>query len=331
MKKPSKQPREQGKKEKKHYKVRNWREYNQALVDRGKITFWITEEALNAWYEQEKNLKKKKRGKPKIYSNVAIETALILQQVFRLPLRQTEGFLGSILLRIDGAIKAPDFSTLSLRGKDLSINIHARPFNSEPLHIVIDSTGAKVHGEGEWKVRQHGWSKHRKWKKLHIGVDELTQDILISEVTNNDKTDGEMAESLFAQLPPSTKIDQVSADGAYDKRACYTVFNERNVGRVAIPPQRNAKIWRHGNTKGERLARDENLRRIRIVGRKQWKHEAAYHRRSLAETAMFRLKTIFTDKVQARTEKNQRVQLLLRCKALNLITMLGMPDSYVVV
>lgn len=211
----------------------------------------------------------------------------------------------------------------------MPITMRTRPIRKEPLHIVVDSTGAKVYGEGEWKVRQHGWSKHRTWKKLHIGIDELTQDILLGEITGNDTADCEMLEPLLEQLPASANVEQVSMDGAYDKRMCYETLERMNVARVAIPPQCNAKIWQHGNSKKKRRIRDENLRRIKMGGRKQWKQEINYHRRSLVETAMFRLKTIFTDKVQARTPANQRIQLLLRCKALNRMTALGMPMTYV--
>lgn len=330
MKKPSKQPRKQkagGKKGKKKYKVRNWREYNRALVDRGKVLFWITEEAIKNWEEQQKT---GKRGKPKQFSNTAIETALTLQQVFRLPLRQTEGFLGSILGKLAPVLKSPDHSTLSIRGKSVTIQIRVRSITHEPLHIVTDSTGVKVYGEGEWKVRMHGWSKRRTWRKLHVGIDEKTGDILLGEVTGNDTADCEMLVPLLDQLPAEQTIHQASLDGAYDKRVCYEALRKRGVSRITIPPRHNAKIWQHGNTQGERLARDENLRRIRDVGRKQWKIEADYHRRSLAETGMFRLKTIFGDRVSARTFENQRTQLLIRCKALNRMTTLGMPDSYVV-
>ncbi|MEK7306847.1 MAG: IS5 family transposase, partial [Nitrospirota bacterium] len=326
MKKPSKQPKKQkkgGKKqEKKKYKVRNWKEYNQALVDRGKIFFWITEEAIRNWEEQQKT---GKRGKPRTFSNTAIETALTLQQVFHMPLRTGEGFLASILARVAPDLKAPDHSTLSIRAKTLSLSIRIRPLRDEPLHIVADSTGIKIYGEGEWKVRVHGWSKHRTWRKLHIGVDEKTGEILLGEVTGNDKADSEVFGSLLNQLPPRQPIHQVSADGGYDRRACYEALKERGVSRVAIPPQHNAKIWQHGNTRVERLARDENLRRIRKIGRAQWKIEQNYHRRSLAETGMFRLKTIFGDRVSARTFENQRTQLLIRCRALNWMTTLGMP------
>ena len=331
MEKPSKQSKKQkkgGKKqEKKKYKVRNWKEYNQMLVNRGNVELWVSKEALKAW---EENRRSGKRGKPRLYSNIAIETALIIQQVFHFPLRQTEGFLTSILTKIGSDRTSPDFSTLSIRAETLSVHIRTRALGAESLHIVVDSTGAKVFGEGEWKVRKHGWSKHRTWKKLHIGVDERTGDILLGEVTGNDTADCEIFPALLEQIPEDISVQQVSADGAYDRRICYGALREKGISRIAIPPQRNAKIWRHGNSAGERHARDENLRSIRKLGRKGWKEAIGYHRRSLSETAMFRLKTIFTDKVQARKQANQRIQLLLRCKALNIMTALGMPDSYVV-
>lgn len=326
---PRKSPRKQksvGEK-KKTYKVRNWKEYNEALVNRGRITLWITDETIKKWEERKKT---GKRGKPRTFSAAAVTTALTLRQVLRLPLRQTEGFLASVLLKIGAAVKAPDFTTLCIRSRTLPVAIRVRPIREGSLHIVVDSTGAKVYGEGEWKVRQHGWSRHRRWKKLHIGVDEATGDILLGEVTGNDMTDGETLPSLLAQLPGSVAIAQCSADGAYDKRMCYDALRDRGVSRITIPPRHDAKIWRHANTGADRLARDENLRRIRAIGRASWKRESGYHRRSLAETAMFRLKTIFGDKVQARHPQRQRAELLLRCRALNMMTALGMPDAHVV-
>lgn len=322
-----KRQKSEGKKNK--YRVRNWKEYNQALVDRGRITFWISEEAIKAWNNDEKT---GKRGKPQKFSNIAIETALTLQQVFHLPLRQTEGLLADILITMGVACKAPDYSTLSIRGASLPITVRVRSPREEPLHVVIDSSGVKVYGEGEWKVRQHGWSKRRTWKKLHIGVDEQTGDILVAEATDSNIADCRMLKPLLEQLPALTVINQLSADGAYDRWMCYQALSDHRIPRVTIPPQHNAKIWLHGNTKGKdnRLARDENLRRIRRIGRKQWKIASGYHRRSLAETAMFRFKTTFTDRVSARTAAGQRTQLLLRCRILNQMTMLGMPKSYLV-
>ena len=328
MKKPTTQPkkRKTGRK-KKQYKVRNWKEYNQALVDRGKVLFWITEEAMRMWEEREHT---GKRGKPKQFSNTAIETSLTLSTVFHLPLRGTEGFLASILAKLSPDLKAPDHSTVSIRSKTVSVQIRVRSIRQEALHIVVDSTGAKVYGEGEWKVRMHGWSKRRTWKKLHIGVDEQSGDILIGEVTGNDTADCHMLAPLLDQLPTDTAIDQVSGDGGYDRRVCYDELRKRVVPHITIPPQHNAKIWQNGNSKRERYARDENVRHIRQIGREQWKIITNYHRRSLAETAMFRLKTIFGERISARLFANQRTELLIRCKALNRMTTLGMPKSFLV-
>lgn len=327
MKKPKPpQPHKQKSEgKKKQYKVRNWKEYNEALVNRGRILFWITEEAMQDWLEKQRT---GKRGKPKVFSNTAVQTALTVQQVFHMPLRQTAGFLTSIFGVLGLTLPTPDYTTLCKRTKSLTVTIRVRPIRNEPIHIVVDGTGVKVYGEGEWKIRQHGWSKHRTWKKLHIGVDEENGDILLGEVTGNDTADGDMLATLLDQLPEGTVVNQVSADGAYDQRKCYEALRTRNIRRVAIPPRHGARIWRHGNTHGERHIRDENLRRIRNIGRKGWKVESNYHRRSLSETGMFRLKTIFGDRVSARTNDRQRTQLLLRCYALNKMTTLGMPKSY---
>ena len=320
----SKQKQQKSEK-KKQYKVRNWKEYNEALVNRGRLIFHITEEAIEQWEERER---KGKRGRPKQFSDTAVETSVALGQLLGLPLRQTEGVLTELLQRIGTDLKAPDYSTISIRSRTLSISIRIRSVSDEPIHLVIDSTGVKIFGEGEWKVRMHGWCKHRRWKKLHLGVDASTGDVLMGEATGNDVTDAEATPSLLAQLPEETPIEQVSADGGYDKRTCYDAFMDRNIGKIIIPPQENAKIWRHGNWKGSPHPRDENLRRIRSVGKAKWKEETGYHRRSLAETAIFRLKTIFTDRISARTDANQCVQLLIRCKLLNRMTVLGMPESY---
>jgi hypothetical protein len=313
---------------KKKYKVRNWSEYNEALVQRGNFDFIITQDALKNWRIR---IKTGKPGRPQDFSDVAILSALTVREVFHLTLRQTEGLMRSMLRKLSEEAKAPDFSTLSLRAAVLPVPIRIRPLSAgKSVHIVVDSTGVKVFGEGEWKVRQHGWSKRRTWKKLHLGVDEATGEVLIGEVTENGIADCEAFPALLNQLPKDVVLDQCSADGGYDRRVCYEALRKRGVKRVAIPPQKNARIWQHGNSSAERLARDENLRAIRRVGRRQWKKDANYHRRSLAETTMFRLKTIFGDDVSNRADQNQRTQLFIRMRALNLMTALGMPRSEVV-
>ena len=187
----------------------------------------------------------------------------------------------------------------------------------------------KVFGEGEWKVRKHGWSKRRTWIEIRVGVDEKTGDVVAGEVTDNSVHDSEMVKPLLDQIP-NVSIDQFSGDGAYDTRSAYDALKKRNIKHITIPPQKNATIWKHGNSLGETHPRDGNLRSIRTLGRKLWKEDSGYHRRSLAETCMFRFKTIFTDRVSARIFENQRTRLLLRLKMLNRMTLSGMPESYLV-
>jgi len=129
---------------------------------------------------------------------------------------------------------------------------------------VADSTGVKVYGEGEWKVRQHGYSKRRTWRKLHLCVDEETREIVAAGASTNSISDGEMLPELLEAI--GGEIRQVSGDGIYDQRKCYEAIN-RVQARAAIPPRRRARIWQHGHTKAERLVRDENLRSIRKQGR----------------------------------------------------------------
>lgn len=156
-------------------------------------------------------------------------------------------------------------------------------------------------------------------------MDAATGEIVAAVVTTNNYSDGQILPDLLEQVEDD--LEQVAGDGAYDKRNCYDSIRARDA-TATIPPQRNARIWQHGNSKAERLVRDQNLRRIRQVGRANWKKESGYHQRSLAETTMFREKVIFGDQVSARSFNGQATQLLVRCAALNRMTHLGMPDSY---
>lgn len=304
------------------YRLRNWKEYNRALGQRGSLTLWFSAEVLTVWQNTERT---RKRGHPQTYSAMAIETMATLQEVYHLGVRQTEGLLTSIGELLHLEVPIPHYSTLSRRRTTLAI-VLPRTRSKEALHMVVDSTGVKVFGEGEWKVRQHGYTYRRTWRKVHVGVDEASGEIVAAVVTTNDYHDSQLLPDLLNQVDEA--IRQVSGDGAYDRRTCYDAIGKCKA-QATIPPQHNAKIWQHGNTKAARLARDENLRRIRQVGRAAWKRESGYHRRSLAETTMFRLKGIFGDRVAARSFAGQAAQVLVRCAALNRMTQLGMPDSYV--
>jgi IS5 family transposase len=265
-----------------------------------------------------------KRGHPRTYTDTAIETLATGQEISPLGLRQTEGLMESIgeLLHLNVAI--PEYSTLSRRRATLEM-VLPRTRGKEALHVVVDSTGVKVCGEGEWKVRQHGYTYRRTWRKVHLGVDAASGEIVAAVVTTNNYSDSQLLPDLLEQV--DEEIEQVSGAGGYDRRTCYAAIRARHA-RATIPPQHNAKIWQQGNTKAERLARDQNLRRIRQVGRAAWKRESGYQRRSLAETAMFRLKTIFSERVTARGFAGQAAQVLVRCSALNRLTQLGRPNSY---
>lgn len=309
------------KKPKKSYRLRNWKYYNAALVQRGSLTLWVSDEMLSLWVNHEKS---GKPGRDNLYSDIAITCMATLKEVYHLSLRATQGLLLSVIRLLEVEVKVPDYTTLSRRCRTLRVRLPRLP-KREALHLVVDSTGIKIFGEGEWKVRQHGTSKRRTWRKLHIGADEATSEIVAAAVTTNAWADCEVLPDLLNQVKDEVK--QVSGDGGYDKRRCYAAIKKRKA-KAAIPPQRNAKIWQHGNSKEERLSRDENLRRIRQVGRKEWKKEVGYHRRSLAETQMMRMKTIFGERVSGRQFASQARQLLIRCAALNRMTHLGMPDSY---
>ena len=303
------------------YRVKNWSEYEKALVQRGSITCWLSDDFEKVWlYAGEKQ-----RGSQFEYSDKAIEIMLTIKEVFHLSNRGVEGFVRSVFAMLNLALPVPDHSTLSKRGKTFHVRLPKK--TSESLNLVLDSTGLKIYGEGEWKVRKHGYSKHRTWRKLHVGANPDNGEIQVAVLTENRVSDDAVVKDLLAQIEQT--LLSCAADGAYDKRKVYDALNEHSPEvDILIPPRKNAHIWQHGNSKAERLKRDENLRYIRQHGRQQWKDDSGYHIRSLAETIRFRLKTIFGDKLSARRLETQTTQALIRCLALNRMTHLGMPESY---
>jgi IS5 family transposase len=299
------------------YRVRNWKDYNQALIRRGSLTVWIEETTLQAWCQ---NMRDGQLGAPTTYSDLAIQALLTLKAVFCLPLRQTQGFAQSVLQLMASDLPIPNYSTLSRRAAGLAVALPRRT-KDEPLHVVIDSTGLKIYGEGEWKTRQHGVSKRRTWRKMHLGVDEASGEIVAVVTTERDVGDCEVLPQLLEAL--EDQIEQVSADGAYDTIACHQAIAQRQA-RAAIPPRENAVI----TDIGQWDAREQAVRRIEEIGRPAWKQELHYHRRSLAETMMFRQKTIFGDRLSSRKMTTQTTEVRIRCAAPGRMTHLGMPESY---
>jgi hypothetical protein len=303
------------------YRVKNWTKYDRALVQRGSIRFWLSDDFEENW----RHTGEKQRGSQFDYSDQAILVMLTVKEVFHLTNRQTEGFMRSLFALMKIGLSVPDHSTLSKRGRNLKVNLPKK--TNQSLNIVMDSTGLKIYGEGEWKVRQHGVSKRRTWRKLHLGANPEDGDIQAVILTENSVSDDEAVEALLEQI--EQEIARFAADGAYDKRKVYDRLNAHSPNvDILIPPRKNARIWKHGNTKADRLKRDENLRSIRKHGRKEWKKASGYHVRSLAETTMFRLKTIFGDELSTRLLETQTTQALVRCAALNKMTHLGMPQAF---
>lgn len=303
------------------YRVKNWSNYETALVQRGSITFWLSDDFEKTWMY----VGEKQRGSQFEYSDQAILVMWTVKEVFHLTNRGVEGFVRSVFQMMKIDLPVPDHSTLSKRGKELKVKLPKK--RTPRLTIVIDSTGLKIYGEGEWKVRQHGVSKRRTWRKLHVGATPEDGEIQAVILTENSVSDGDAVETLLQQM--EQEIAKFAADGAYDQRKVYDSLNAHSPEvDILIPPRKNARIWKHGNTKTQRLKRDQNLRSIRKQGRQAWKKQSGYHVRSLAETTMFRLKTIFGDELSARLIETQTTQALVRCAALNRMTRLGMPHSY---
>ena len=304
------------------HRIHNWKDYNRSLIQRGSITVWFSEDAIEKWNAVPTG----KRGRPTIYSDDAILTALLIRFVFHLPLRALEGFLSSLISTMGLCLYTPSYSQICRRaqflGKDLK-----RLTKLKVTDLVIDSTGLKVYGEGEWKVRQHGYSKRRTWRKLHLAICPDSNQILFVKLTDNKTPDHKIYPQFIKRAPKTIK--QTYGDGAYDRKVCYRAnFNHGSF--PIIPPQRNARYW----TDAPDHLQERNRALLEIEGlggdddaRKLWKKLKGYHRRSLAETGMYRFKTLFGRDLKSRTFQGQKSEAYIKSQALNIMTSLGMPQS----
>lgn len=300
--------------EKVQYRVTNWPEYDRALVQRGSLTIWFDDEFLR---EHWRPAPTGKRGAPFRYSDMAIQALLVLKAVFDLPFRMVEGLAGSIVRLLGLALAIPDPTLMSRRAKTLRVEIPRRA-RTEPIHLVVDSTGLKVYGEGEWKVRQHGVGKRRTWRKVHLRVDAHVKDVLAVEVTTTEWTDGEVFAGVLEQI--EDPIAQVDADGAYDTREVYAAAAARGAD-VVVPPRENAVPWAVDHPRTQALAD------LAAQGLSAWKRARGYHHRSLAENALYRFKQLFGDRLASRRFETQVTEVHVRVAVLNVMTYLGMPVS----
>ena len=296
------------------YKTMNWPAYNKALKRRGSLTIWFDPDM--AWAAKPTG----KRGRQSVYSDAAVQTCLTMKVLFGMALRQTTGFVESLLCLIGLDWDVPDFSTLSRRQKTLKVNIPYRG-SPGPLHLLIDSTGIKVEGEGEWNARKHGGTKRRVWRKIHIGIDEQTLEIRAAEFTTSDVGDAPILPDLLDQIPPDQQIASVTADGAFDTRKCHDAIAARGAAAV-IPPRKNARPCKP-DTPGA-IARNEALRASRRFGRTIWRRWSGYHRRSRVETKMHCVK-LPGQRLAARDFDRQVAEFQIRVAVLNGFTALGIP------
>ena len=297
------------------YRVGNWAEYDRALVQRGDITMWISEDAIDAW----RACPSRKRGGQRKYSDAAIETALTLRMVFNLVLRQAEGFLRSLLELMGLSLEAPDHTTLSRRNQSLDVRIR-RSATTKPMHLIVDSTGLSIVGEGQWAAVKHGGKGKRGWKKLHLGVDRCG--VIVAQVlTDSNVDDARTGLDLIEQV--EGRVACITADPAYDTIALYDAALARGA-KVVVPPTKNAVVSGRGPRS---IVRDRTIRKVAKIGRRRWKKGSGYHRPETVENAFFRYKSILRDRLRARHPKAQEAEALIACNILNRMFELGRPTS----
>jgi hypothetical protein len=302
------------------HRVTNWAEYDAALRQRGSLTVWFTEAAIAAWRAEPRTTP---GGQPH-YSALAIATALTLRAVFRLALRQTEGLIGSVMHLLGLALAVPDHTTLSRRAEALEVPQSRSGGDGQPVHLLVDSTGLKLCGPGEWLAEKHGTKKRRSWKKLHLGVDAETGQILASELTGHETDDGARVGPSLDQV--TGPVASLTGDGACDREDVYGAVAERYPeAEVVVPPRRGAVPSAAAET--EPTQRDQHLRDIAEQGRLGWQKASGYNRRALAEAAMSRYKRVIGDALRSRTDRRQATEVAIAVHALNRMLELGRPES----
>ena len=298
------------------YKTTNWAAYNAALKVRGALTIWLDKDMQ--WYAPASG----KRGRQQTFTDAAIQFCLSIKCLFGLALRQSLGLIQSLLRLVGLDWRIPDFSAINRRQKTLQVQLPYQR-SATALDLLVDSTGIKFLGEGEWKRKKHGAEYRRQWRKVHLGIDAHTLEIRAIEVTDNSVGDAPMLPELLAQIPLDEPVASVGGDGAYDTKGCHAAIAQRGAQAV-IPPRKNARPWRQ--TLEGAGGRNEALRACQRLGRRIWKKWSGYHRRSLVETKMHCFKRL-GERVMARTFERQVTELHVRVALLNRFTQLGRPAT----
>jgi hypothetical protein len=299
------------------YQVTNWPEYDAALRRRGSLTVWFTDEAIAAWRAEPRTTP---GGQPH-YSTLAITTALTMRAVFGLALRQTEGLIGSVIELLGLALAVPDHSTLSRRSKTLEMP-PLRRSGTGPLHLLVDSTGLKLGGAGEWLVEKHGTSRRRSWRKLHLGVDAESGEIVAIELTKKESDDAARTAALLDQL--TDPIASFRADGAYDQDRVYETVAERHPDAAVIVPPRATAVPGPSAASAP-TQRDRHIQEIVEHGRMGWQKASGYNLRAKVEAAIGRYKRVIGDALRSRTDKTEATEVAIAAAALNRMLEFGRP------
>jgi hypothetical protein len=301
---------------KQRHRVTNSAAYDAALRQRGSLTVWFTDAAIAAWRAEPRT---SRGGQPRT-SALAIATALTLRAVFRLALRQTEGLIGSILALLGLDLAVPDHSTLSRRAETLALP-PPRP-GSGPVHLLVDSTGLKLCGSGEWLPEKHGTRTRRSWRKLHIGVDANTGRIVAATLTTSNVDDASQVSALLDQAGP---VASFTADGAYDQDSVHGEVARRSPeAAVIVPPWSSAVPSDTAETAPTQ--RDRHRQMISEHGRRRWQKASGYHWRALVEAYISRFKRVVGGRLRSRTDRRRGTEIALAVSVLNRMLELGHPE-----
>jgi hypothetical protein len=303
---------------KQKHKVANWAEYDAALRQRGSLTVWFTEAAVAAWEAEPRTTP---GGQPH-YSDLAITTALTLKAVFRLALRQTEGLIGSIIGLLGLDLSVPDHTTLSRRAETLEVPRPRSGRNAEPVHLLVDSTGLKLCGPGEWLVEKHGTKARRSWRKLHIGRDADTGQIVAATLTTHDVDDGSQVGPLLDQV--DGPIASFTGDGAYDQDGVYASVAESHPAAAVIVPPRSTAVP-SATAETAPTQRDRHLQLIAERGRRGWQRASGYTNRARAEATIGRYKRVIGDGLRSHTDERRATEMDVAVQVLNRMLELGRP------
>ena len=307
--------------EKKPNNNRDWTSYNNALKKRGDITVWLSNDAIESWYEKERVYDG--TGAPQLYSNLAILTVHEIRQVFKLPLRQCEGFINSLFAMMKIDLRCPSYSAMSKRLK--ALNLQCPFYRKAHMHcndikaLAIDSSGLKCYGQDEWCEENYPSSRKKDWKKLHIIVDQFNI-IHTSELSDRITQDSSVVEKLIT--PIHEKVKQVTGDSAYDTNPTYNKLTKQFPSAdIVISPQKDARVH-----KQNAFFRNRNILEIEYYGRMGWQKLRNYGLRNNSELAIQRYKRILGNKLHAREFKRQKQETIIGCSILNKMTCITLAE-----